>query len=140
MRPRRAFKSPITAPTVSVGVSISIVMIGSNNYLGLANHPRIVQAAKEAVDRYGVGPAAVRSIAGTMDLHVELERRMAAFKGVESAITFQSGFNANVATILTELKRPAEAIEFPPNDACFVRVAIHETSGGSQPRGARSAA
>jgi len=71
----------------------------SNNYLGLANHPRIVQAAKEAVDQYGVGPAAVRSIAGTMDLHLRLEERLAKFKGVESAITFQSGFNANLAAI-----------------------------------------
>jgi glycine C-acetyltransferase len=71
----------------------------SNNYLGLANHPRIVQAAQEAVKKYGVGPAAVRSIAGTMDLHVELERRLAAFKGVEAAITFQSGFTANMGTI-----------------------------------------
>lgn len=71
----------------------------SNNYLGLANHPKVVQAAREAMEKYGVGPAAVRTIAGTMDLHVELERRLAAFKGVESAITFQSGFNANLATI-----------------------------------------
>ncbi|HLC05168.1 MAG TPA: glycine C-acetyltransferase [Anaerolineales bacterium] len=71
----------------------------SNNYLGLANHPRLVQAAKEAIERYGVGPAAVRTIAGTMDIHLELERKLAAFKGVESAITFQSGFNANLGTI-----------------------------------------
>jgi len=71
----------------------------SNNYLGLANHPRIVAAAQRAVEKYGVGPAAVRSIAGTMDLHLELERRLAAFKGVESSITFQSGFTANLATI-----------------------------------------
>jgi glycine C-acetyltransferase len=71
----------------------------SNNYLGLANHPKIVQAAQEGVRKYGVGPAAVRSIAGTMDLHLELERRLAAFKGVEAAITFQSGFNANIGTI-----------------------------------------
>ncbi|HNS64784.1 MAG TPA: glycine C-acetyltransferase, partial [Anaerolineaceae bacterium] len=71
----------------------------SNNYLGLANHPCMVAAAKAALDQYGVGPAAVRSIAGTMDLHLELERRMAAFKGVEAAITFQSGFSANTATI-----------------------------------------
>jgi glycine C-acetyltransferase len=71
----------------------------SNNYLGLANHPRLCQAAKEAIDRYGVGPAAVRTIAGTMDLHVALERRLAEFKGVEAAITFQSGFNANLGTI-----------------------------------------
>ncbi len=71
----------------------------SNNYLGLANHPRLVQAAKDAVEKFGVGPAAVRSIAGTMDLHIQLEQRLAAFKGVESAITFQSGFNANLGAI-----------------------------------------
>src|SRR5512143_1833225 len=71
----------------------------SNNYLGLANHPQMVKAAQESVARYGVGPGAVRSIAGTMSLHVELDRRMAAFKGVEAAITFQSGFAANLATI-----------------------------------------
>jgi glycine C-acetyltransferase len=71
----------------------------SNNYLGLANHPDIVAAAKKATDTMGIGPAAVRSIAGTMSLHVELEKRLAAFKGVEAAITFQSGFTANLATI-----------------------------------------
>ncbi|MDO9122382.1 MAG: aminotransferase class I/II-fold pyridoxal phosphate-dependent enzyme, partial [Anaerolineaceae bacterium] len=71
----------------------------SNNYLGLANHPRMAAAAKAAIDRYGVGPGAVRSIAGTMDLHLELEKRMASFKGVEAAITMQSGFAANLAVI-----------------------------------------
>jgi len=71
----------------------------SNNYLGLANHPRVVEAAKQAIDRYGIGPAAVRTIAGTMGLHLELERRLAAFKGVEAAITFQSGFAANLGTL-----------------------------------------
>lgn len=71
----------------------------SNNYLGLAGHPRLVDAATRAMDEYGVGPAAVRTIAGTMDLHQELERRLAEFKGVEAAITFQAGFNANLATI-----------------------------------------
>jgi glycine C-acetyltransferase len=71
----------------------------SNNYLGLANHPRIVEAARNAIMEYGVGPAAVRTIAGTMDLHVKLEERLAAFKGVEAAITFQSGFNANAGCI-----------------------------------------
>ncbi|HSQ27860.1 MAG TPA: glycine C-acetyltransferase [Anaerolineales bacterium] len=71
----------------------------SNNYLGLANHPRLVDAAKKATEQFGVGPAAVRTIAGTMDLHVQLEQRFARFKGVESAITFQSGFMANLATI-----------------------------------------
>jgi glycine C-acetyltransferase len=71
----------------------------SNNYLGVANHPALVNAAKKALDEMGAGPAAVRSIAGTTTLHVELERRLAAFKGVEAAITFQSGFQANTATI-----------------------------------------
>ncbi|HEY3311703.1 MAG TPA: glycine C-acetyltransferase [Anaerolineales bacterium] len=71
----------------------------SNNYLGLANHPDIVAAAQKATSRMGIGPAAVRSIAGTMSLHLELEKRLAAFKGVEAAITFQSGFTANLATI-----------------------------------------
>jgi glycine C-acetyltransferase len=71
----------------------------SNNYLGLANHPQLVRAAQAAADQYGVGPAAVRTIAGTMDLHVKLEERLASFKGVSSAITFQSGFSANLATL-----------------------------------------
>ncbi|HEX9840324.1 MAG TPA: glycine C-acetyltransferase [Anaerolineales bacterium] len=71
----------------------------SNNYLGLANHPKIVEAAKEGTKKYGVGPAAVRSIAGTMDLHVQLEQRLATFKGAEDVITFQSGFTANLGTI-----------------------------------------
>src|SRR5665811_1961064 len=71
----------------------------SNNYLGLANHPRLVEAAIQAMRSYGVGPGAVRSIAGTMDLHIELEKRMAQFKKVEASAFFQSGFAANVAII-----------------------------------------
>ena len=71
----------------------------ANNYLGLANHPRVRAAAQGAIDRYGVGPGAVRSIAGTTSLHVELERRLAEFKHAEACITFQSGFTANLATI-----------------------------------------
>ncbi len=71
----------------------------TNNYLGLADHPRLKQAAQTAVERWGVGPAAVRTIAGTTSLHVELERRLAAFKGVEDALFVQSGFSANQAAI-----------------------------------------
>jgi glycine C-acetyltransferase len=71
----------------------------SNNYLGLANHPKLVEAAREATKKYGVGPAAVRSIAGTTDLHVQLEQRLAKFKGAQDVITFQSGFAANLGTI-----------------------------------------
>jgi len=71
----------------------------ANNYLGLANHPRLRQAAQEAINEYGIGPGAVRSIAGTMSLHIELERRLAEFKRAAACITFQSGFTANLATI-----------------------------------------
>jgi len=71
----------------------------TNNYLGLANHPRMREAAKAAIDRWGVGPAAVRSIAGTQALHLELERRLARFKGVEDALYVQSGFLANQAAL-----------------------------------------
>ncbi|MFW6097719.1 MAG: glycine C-acetyltransferase [Chloroflexota bacterium] len=71
----------------------------ANNYLGLANHPRMRQAAQEAIEAYGVGPGAVRTIAGTMSLHTELERRLAEFKHAEACITFQSGFTANLGAI-----------------------------------------
>jgi glycine C-acetyltransferase len=71
----------------------------SNNYLGLANHPRLVQAAREAMEEFGVGPGAVRTIAGTMDLHVRFDLRLAKFKGVAGAISLQSGFAANLAVI-----------------------------------------
>lgn len=71
----------------------------TNNYLGLANHPRMKAAARKAIDEWGVGPAAVRSIAGTQALHVELEKRLATFKGVEDALYVQSGFCANQAAI-----------------------------------------
>jgi glycine C-acetyltransferase len=71
----------------------------SNNYLGLADDPRMNQAAKRAIDEFGVGPAAVRTIAGTISLHLELERRLAKFKGVEDALYVQSGFCANQAAI-----------------------------------------
>jgi len=71
----------------------------SNNYLGLANHPKMVEAAAQALRKYGVGPGAVRSIAGTMEIHTELEERLARFKGVEAAVVLQSGFAANTAVI-----------------------------------------
>ncbi|MBJ6798658.1 glycine C-acetyltransferase [Geomonas propionica] len=71
----------------------------TNNYLGLANHPRLKKAAQDAVEQWGVGPAAVRSIAGTLELHRQLEQRLAAFKGVEDALYVQSGFCANQAAI-----------------------------------------
>jgi glycine C-acetyltransferase len=71
----------------------------SNNYLGLANHPRLREAAIQAIEQYGVGPGAVRTIAGNTVLHEQLEKKLAAFKGVEAAIALQSGLNANLAVI-----------------------------------------
>ncbi len=76
-----------------------VLNLCTNNYLGLASDPRLVQAAKDALDAYGAGPTAVRSIAGTLALHQELEREVAAFKGVEDALYVQSGFVANQAAI-----------------------------------------
>ena len=81
----------------------------ANNYLGLANHPRLRAAAQRGIEAYGVGPGAVRTIAGTTSLHVALEQRLAEFKHAEACITFQSGFAANLATI-TALVGPGDVI------------------------------
>ena len=76
-----------------------VLNLCANNYLGLANHPRLREAAHAAIERFGVGPAAVRSIAGSLSLHQKLEQQLAAFKGVEATLTLQSGFNTNLAVI-----------------------------------------
>jgi glycine C-acetyltransferase len=93
----RTIESPMDGRIVVDGHNV--LNFCANNYLGLANHPRLKEAAKGAIDRYGIGPGAVRTIAGTMTLHAELEERLAAFKNAEAVITFQSGFAANLATI-----------------------------------------
>jgi glycine C-acetyltransferase len=77
----------------------SLLNFCANNYLGLANHPRLRAAATSAIEKYGIGPGAVRTIAGTMSLHLQLEEKLAAFKHAEACITLQSGFTANLATI-----------------------------------------
>lgn len=76
-----------------------MINLSSNNYLGLATDERLKTAAKEAIETYGVGSGAVRTINGTLDLHVKLEEAIARFKGTEAAISFQSGFNCNMAAI-----------------------------------------
>jgi glycine C-acetyltransferase len=76
-----------------------VINLASNNYLGLANHPKLVQAAIQATRTYGVGSGAVRTIAGTMRLHMELEEKIARFKNVEACVVFQSGFAANAGTV-----------------------------------------
>jgi glycine C-acetyltransferase len=93
----RTLESPQGAWIVVDGRKV--LNLCSNNYLGLANHPRLKEAAHKAVDAFGVGPAAVRSIAGTMSLHSKLEEKLARFKKVEAVLSFQSGFNSNVAAI-----------------------------------------
>lgn len=93
-------------PVVESAIGPEIVINGktllnfcSNNYLGLANNQKLKDAAKAAIDKYGIGPAAVRSIAGTTSLHKTLEEKLAKFKKAEAVITFQSGFTANLAVI-----------------------------------------
>jgi glycine C-acetyltransferase len=77
----------------------SVVNLSSNNYLGLTTHPKLRQAAKEAIDKLGVGSGSVRTIAGTMSLHQELEEKLARFKHTEASLVFQSGFTANMGVI-----------------------------------------
>ena len=78
-----------------------MIMVGSNNYLGLADHPRAKQAAKDAVDRYGVGTCGSRFLTGTIDLHERLEKRLAAFLRREAALTFSTGYQTNLGIIST---------------------------------------
>lgn len=85
-----------------------VITLSSNNYLGLTTHPRLRQAAEQAVRDYGAGSGAVRTIAGTMTLHEELERRLANFKHVDAALTFPSGFTCNTGVI--PILAPADAV------------------------------
>src|SRR5579859_7625400 len=76
-----------------------VINLASNNYLGLCNHPKLIEAALAATKKFGVGPGAVRTIAGTMRMHMELEEKIARFKNVEACVVFQSGFAANAGTV-----------------------------------------
>ena len=77
----------------------AVINLASNNYLGLATHPKLREAALEATRKYGVGSGAVRTISGTMSVHMQLEERIARFKNVEASVVFQSGFAANSGTV-----------------------------------------
>jgi glycine C-acetyltransferase len=87
-----------------------VLNLCSNNYLGFGNDPRLVSRAAAALKERGIGPGAVRSIAGTMDLHLELEAKLAAFKGAEAALSLQSGLIANVATVPALLESAEDAV------------------------------
>src|SRR5881392_1216925 len=97
-----------------------VINLASNNYLGLAAHPRMREAASKAAAELGAGSGAVRTIAGTMSLHIELERRFAAFKGAEASIMFQSGFTANSGTVAAILSKEDVIVSDELNHASII--------------------
>src|SRR5436305_10835321 len=97
-----------------------VVNLSSNNYLGLTTHPRLRDAALEATRRLGVGSGSVRTIAGTMDIHMELERRLAAFKKTEAVVVFQSGFAANAGTVAAVLTKDDVVVSDELNHASII--------------------
>ena len=97
-----------------------VVNLASNNYLGLTTHPKLREAAIEATRKYGVGSGAVRTISGTMRLHMELEERIAAFKRVEACVVFQSGFAANAGTVAAVLTPEDHIISDELNHASII--------------------
>jgi glycine C-acetyltransferase len=98
----------------------SVVNLSSNNYLGLTTHPRLRARAREALDAFGVGSGSVRTIAGTMAIHMELERRLAEFKHVEAVVVFQSGFAANAGTVSAILTKEDVVISDELNHASII--------------------
>jgi glycine C-acetyltransferase len=98
----------------------SVINLSSNNYLGLTTHPRLRERAREALDRLGVGTGSVRTIAGTMAIHVELEERLAAFKKTDAAVVFQSGFTANAGTVSSILGREDLIVSDELNHASII--------------------
>ena len=98
----------------------SVVNLSSNNYLGLTTHPRLRQSAASALDTLGVGTGSVRTIAGTMAIHMELERRLAQFKKTEAAVVFQSGFTANAGTVSSILTKDDAIVSDELNHASII--------------------
>jgi glycine C-acetyltransferase len=97
-----------------------VINLASNNYLGLANHPKLKEAAIDAIRKFGAGTGAVRTISGTLDMHMELERRIAAFKHVEACVVFQSGFTANAGTVSAVLGKEDHIISDELNHASII--------------------
>jgi glycine C-acetyltransferase len=98
----------------------SVVNLSSNNYLGLTTHPTLRARALEAIEQFGVGSGSVRTIAGTMAIHMELERRLAEFKKVEAVVVFQSGFTANAGTVSAILSKEDVVISDELNHASII--------------------
>lgn len=114
--------NPVESPN---GAKITIagkelINLSSNNYLGLATDEDLKVLAKEAIDKYGVGAGAVRTINGTLDLHVELEKQLADFKGTEAAISYQSGFNCNMAAISAVMNKQDAILSDELNHASII--------------------
>jgi glycine C-acetyltransferase len=97
-----------------------VINLASNNYLGLTTHPKLREAALEATRKYGVGSGAVRTIAGTMKIHMELEEKIARFKGTEACVVFQSGFTANAGTVSSFLGKDDYIISDELNHASII--------------------
>ena len=97
-----------------------VINLASNNYLGLTTHPKLREAALEATRKYGVGSGAVRTIAGTMKIHMELEEKIARFKNVEACVVFQSGFTANAGTVSAILGKEDFIISDQLNHASII--------------------
>src|SRR3954468_12985221 len=97
-----------------------VVNLSSNNYLGLTTHPKLREAALDATRRFGVGSGSPRTIAGTMDIHMELERRLAAFKKAEAVVVFQSGFAANAGTVAAVLSKDDFVVSDELNHASII--------------------
>jgi len=97
-----------------------VINLASNNYLGLTTHPKLREAALEATRRYGVGSGAVRTISGTMRLHMQLEERIARFKNVEACVVFQSGFAANAGTVAAVLTPEDHIVSDELNHASII--------------------
>ena len=97
-----------------------VINLASNNYLGLCDHPKLREVAIAATEKYGVGSGAVRTIAGTMRIHMELEEKIAAFKGVEACVVFQSGFTANAGTVSSILGKEDFIISDELNHASII--------------------
>src|SRR5579862_4789102 len=97
-----------------------VVNLSSNNYLGLTTHPKLRERALEATRTLGVGSGSVRSIAGTMDIHMELERRLARFKKTEAVVVFQSGFAANAGTVSAVISKDDVIVSDELNHASII--------------------
>src|SRR5579864_8752268 len=97
-----------------------VINIASNNYLGLTTHPKLREAALEATSKFGVGSGAVRTVAGTMKIHIELEERIARFKNAEACVVFQSGFAANAGTVSAVLGKDDFIISDALNHASII--------------------